>query len=116
MTDAATKIRNLIANPLTGMFNVPGSYQAAAGCAADWAPDCATTAMTLGDDGLYHSGPFTLPVGNYECKVALDGTWGTNYGSDGNKDGPNYTFALTAAGTVEFVFDNTTHMLTITVK
>ncbi len=36
MTEAATKIRNLIANPLTGMVNVPGSYQAQAGCSADW--------------------------------------------------------------------------------
>ncbi len=37
---AGTIIRNLIANPLTGMVNVPGSYQAQAGCSADWQPEC----------------------------------------------------------------------------
>lgn len=116
MTDAANKTRAVIANPLTGMVNVPGSYQAAAGCASDWDPACAVTGMTKGEDGLWHSGPFTLVAGSYECKVALDGTWTTNYGSDGAQDGPNYTFELTADGTVEFVYDEATHMLTITIK
>jgi maltose-binding protein MalE len=36
LKDAGTKIRNLIANPLTGMVNVAGSYQAQAGCPGDW--------------------------------------------------------------------------------
>jgi maltose/maltodextrin transport system substrate-binding protein/arabinogalactan oligomer/maltooligosaccharide transport system substrate-binding protein len=116
MKDAATKTRNVIANPLTGMYNVPGSYQAIAGCTADWLPDCAVTAMAKGDDGLWHSGPFDVVAGKYEAKVALDGTWTTNYGSDGNKDGPNYVFEMVSDGTVEFVFDDATHLLTITVK
>ena len=116
MADAATKTRNAIANPLTGMVNVPGSYQAAAGCAADWAPDCAVTAMAKGDDGLWHSGPFNLVAGSYEGKVALDGTWTTNYGSDGLQDGPNYAFTLTADGTVEFSFDEATKLMTVIIK
>jgi len=100
LTDAATAIRNLIANPLTGMVNVPGSYQAAAGCAADWDPTCSVTAMAVGDDGLYHSGPFNLVAGTYEYKVAMDGAWTVNYGSDGNQDGPNYSVTLAADGTI----------------
>jgi hypothetical protein len=116
LKDAATKIRALIANPLTGMVNVPGSYQTQAGCAADWAPDCAATAMKKGDDGKWHAGPFTLKAGDYEVKVALDGGWTTNYGSDGKQDGPNYKFTLAADGTVEFTFDETTKILDIVVK
>jgi pullulanase len=65
---------------------------------------------------MWHSGPFTLVAGDYEGKVALDGTWTTNYGSDGKQDGPNYAFSLTADGTVEFVFDEATKLLTVTVK
>ena len=114
MADAATKTRNAIANPLTGMVNVPGSYQAAAGCAADWAPDCPVTAMTKGDDGLWHSGPFNLVAGSYEGKVALDGTWTTSYGIDGGAD--NYAFTLTADGTVEFSFDEATKLMTVIIK
>jgi maltose/maltodextrin transport system substrate-binding protein/arabinogalactan oligomer/maltooligosaccharide transport system substrate-binding protein len=105
MQDAGTKIRGLIANPLTGMVNVPGSYQAQAGCSADWLPECDATKMTQGEDGKWTSGPFTLTAGDYEAKVALDGSWTTNYGSDGAQDGPNYTFSLAADGTVSFVFD-----------
>jgi arabinogalactan oligomer / maltooligosaccharide transport system substrate-binding protein len=110
---AASNIRNLIANPLTGMVNVPGSYQAQVGCSADWAPDCDVTKMTQGEDGLWHSGPFNLTAGDYEAKVALDGTWTTNYGVDGVLEGPNYPFSLSADGTVEFTFDPETKLLEI---
>jgi len=113
---AGTNIRNLIANPLTGMVNVPGSYQAQAGCSGDWQPECEATKMTQGEDGKWHSGPFNLTTGDYEAKVALDGTWTTNYGSDGAQDGPNYTFSLTADGTVEFTFDPETKLLEIVTK
>ncbi|MFT3895255.1 MAG: extracellular solute-binding protein [Anaerolineales bacterium] len=116
MKDAGTKIRALIANPLTGMINVPGSYQAQAGCPGDWQPECDVTKMTLGDDGKYHSGPFNIKAGDYEFKVALDGAWTTNYGSDGKQDGPNYKVTLTADGTIEFVYDPATKLVEATVK
>lgn len=113
LKDAGTKIRNLIANPLTGMVNVPGSYQAQAGCSADWQPECEATKMTQGEDGKWHSGPFNLTAGEYEAKVALDGSWTTNYGSDGKQDGPNYKFTLAADGTVEFTYDPETKLLEV---
>jgi maltose-binding protein MalE len=113
MAEAGEKIRALIANPLTGMVNVPGSYQAQAGCPADWQPECTVTAMTQGEDGKWTSGPFNVTAGDYEAKVALDGSWTTNYGSDGLQDGPNYTFSLAADGTVSFVYDPETKLLEI---
>lgn len=116
LTEAGTSIRDIIANPLTGMVNVPGSYQAQAGCPGDWQPECKLTAMTKADDGTYKSGPFTLKAGDYEFKVALDGGWTTNYGSDGAQDGPNYKVTLAADGTIEFVYDPATHLLTVTTK
>ena len=103
----------LIANPLTGMVNVPGSYQAQAGCPADWQPECTVTQMTQGEDGKWTSGPFSLTAGDYEAKVALDGSWTTNYGVDGELEGANYTFTLAADGSVSFVFDPETKLLEI---
>jgi hypothetical protein len=111
MTDGAAQIRNLIANPLTGMVNVPGSYQAQAGCPGDWQPECDVTKMTLGDDGLWHSGPFNLTAGEYAYKVALDGSWTTNYGSDGAQDGPDYTLTLDADSAVSFVYNPETKLV-----
>ncbi len=120
MADGAAKIAALIANPLTGMVNVAGSYQNQAGCgegdAGNWQPSCTATQMTKGEDGLFHSGPFTLTAGDYEAKVALDGAWTTNYGVDGKADGDNYKFTMAADGTVEFVFDPESKILTINTK
>jgi hypothetical protein len=116
MTDAGTQDPRLIANPLTGMVNVPGSYQAQAGCPGDWQPECSATAMTKGEDGKYTSGPFTLTAGDYEFKVALDGTWTTNYGSDGAQDGPNYTLTLAADSNVSFVYDPATKLIEVIVE
>jgi maltose-binding protein MalE len=112
---AAQQIRDVLAADLEGMVNVPGSYQAAAGCDADWDPACDVTAMTMGDDGLYTSS-HSLPAGDYEGKVALDGGWTVNYGVDGEPDGPNYTFSLAADGTVTFTYDPETNLLEIVVE
>lgn len=116
MKEGAQKIRDIISNKLAGMVNVAGSYQAQAGCSADWQPDCEATAMVKGDDGLYHSGPFNLKAGDYEGKVALDGGWTINYGVDGKAGGDNYKFTLAADGTVEFVYDPATNLLEIVTK
>ena len=107
-TDAARNIQIAISSK--GMVNVPGSYQTKVGCASDWMPYCAQTALTLGEDGKY-TGTFTIPAGDYECKVALDGGWATSYGvGDANE---NYKFTVTADGDVTFIFDPETHVLEI---
>jgi len=111
MTDAADQIRTLIAGALAGMVNLPGSYQDKAGCGAAWDPACEATAMQQGDDGLYTL-TVELPAGDYEYKVALDGAWTVNYGSDGAQDGPNYTLSLAADSTVTFTYDPETHLVT----
>jgi len=111
---AAQQIRDVLGGATLGMVNVPGSYQAAAGCEADWDPACEVTALAEGADGLF-TASHDLPAGNYEAKVALDGAWTVNYGVDGVQDGPNFAFSLAAAGTVTFSYDPATHILTITV-
>ncbi len=110
MTDAANQIRALIQGALAGMVNLPGDYQDLAGCGADWDPACKATAMEQGDDGLYRL-TVQLPAGDYQYKVALDGAWTVNYGSDGSRDGPNYTLSLTSASTVTFTYDPETHLV-----
>ena len=116
MTDAAEQVRALIAGATAGMVNLPGSYQKASGaCGADWDPACEGTAMTQGDDGLYTL-TIDIPAGEYEYKVALDGAWTTNYGSDGAQDGPNYALSLAADSTVTFVYDPETHLVEATIE
>ncbi|MGD2076992.1 MAG: extracellular solute-binding protein [Chloroflexota bacterium] len=114
-TTAASQIREVVGGAMAGMVNVPGSYQAAAGCEADWDPACEATALAEGDDGMW-TASHEVPAGDYEAKVAMDGAWTVNYGVDGVPDGDNYTFTLDADGTVTFSFDPETNILTITVE
>ncbi len=110
--NSAQQIRDLIGGAAAGMVNVPGSWQAAAGCAGDWDPACTVTALTDNGDGTY-SGTFDVPAGEYEAKVALDGGWTTNYGVDGKADGDNIKFTVAADGPVTFTWDSETKILTI---
>ena len=111
-TFAQEAIVAAIASDTTGMINVPGSWQVTVDPECDWNPACATTALTMGDDGLYY-GTFTIPAGDYEVKVALDGGWDTNYGVDGVAGGDNIPFTVAADGEVTFIFDPETHLLEI---
>ena len=115
MKDAADQIRALIQGALAGMVNLPGSYQDKAGCGAAWDPACAATAMVEGDDGLFTL-TVDIPAGDYEFKVALNGDWGINYGSDGQQDGPNYTLSLEADSSVTFTYDPETQLVEITIN
>ncbi|NCC32451.1 MAG: hypothetical protein EOM24_10575, partial [Chloroflexia bacterium] len=90
---------------------VPGSFNSELGCTAtssnaggDWEPGCTTnpgvTPVTptppegndLEDQGnevwARTLGP--IPAGNYEFKIALNGAWDQNYGSDFQQNGPNF--------------------------
>ncbi len=111
-TDAYNEIRHCIDNPLPGMVNVPGDYQSEVGCDQDWDPACAITALTEGSDGLYR-GIFTIPAGDYECKVALNGSWAENYGAGGVRDGNNIQFTVATQGEVTFTYHPDTHLLDI---
>jgi maltose/maltodextrin transport system substrate-binding protein/arabinogalactan oligomer/maltooligosaccharide transport system substrate-binding protein len=114
MTDAAAQVRELIQTDLSAMVNVPGSWQAAVGCASDWDPACELTALTDNGDGTY-SGTFDIPAGEYEYKAALAGDWGENYGVDGTRDGDNIALVLDADSTVTFTYDSETHVVTTTI-
>jgi len=111
LTNAQNQIEELIGGALAGMVNVPGSWQAAAGCPGDWQPDCEITALKE-VDGLF-VGAFKIPAGSYEAKVALNGSWGINFGVDGIADGDNYQFELTEDGEVTFTYDPSTNLLEI---
>ncbi len=115
MVDAANQVRSLIQGALAGMVNLPGSFQDQVGCGGTWDPACEATAMEQGDDGLYTL-TVELTAGDYEFKVALDGAWTVNYGSDGAQDGPNYTFSMAADGSVTFVYNPETKLVEITIE
>ncbi|MGB7341011.1 MAG: extracellular solute-binding protein [Phototrophicaceae bacterium] len=93
------------------IVGLAGSLQDEAGCDADWDPACEATFMVLGEDGLY-TFTVTLPAGDYEYKVAMNGGWDENYGVDGVAGGDNYAISLSEETEVTFTYDDETNLIT----
>ncbi len=75
--------------------NVPGSFQSEIGCPGDWQPDCLRSLLQDPDgDGIYEFRTSALAAGVYEAKVAINESWGLNYGADGQRDGANILFSV----------------------
>ncbi len=96
------------------LVTVPGSHNSEMGCAGDWAPGCEVAKLTLRADGIY-AGTFELPAGDYEYKVALNGSWDVNYGANGAPGGDNITYTH-AGGPVTFYWNPTTKVVSSTAE
>ena len=104
-------------NQTSVIATVPGSFQSELGCASDWDPGCLRSWLQDADgDGVGRFSTSALPPGTYEAKVAIDETWGENYGAGGIRDGANIPFAVGSAGdVVTFSYDQVSHVLEVTV-
>ncbi len=120
--DAAEQIRTAIEESAAAaasgalIVGVPGSWQAAVGCDADWDPACNVTKLELNEETGMYEGTFDVPAGEYEFKIALSNGWDENYGVDGEAGGPNYTLALDADSTVTFIWDPDSKVTTVEVE
>ncbi|MDJ0322330.1 pullulanase-type alpha-1,6-glucosidase [Cryobacterium sp. PH31-AA6] len=89
--------------PAIDLVTVAGSLDSEIGCAGDWQPGCEAAKLTKRADGIY-AGTFDLPPGDYEYKIAINGSWDINYGAGGVPNGANVAFT-TPGGPVTFYFD-----------
>lgn len=83
-----------------------GDFQQALGCDNNWAPDCLRAWLQDPQgNGLYRFSTTAIPPGNYQAKVALNGSWDQSYGNNGN----NIDFVVSSAGQrIHFTFDAAT--------
>ena len=89
-----------------------GNIQDEVGCPADWAPDCAESALTRQDDGTWALAA-EVPPGTYELKVAINGSWDENYGVGGEAGGANLPLVLTESARLRFSYDDGTHRIAV---
>jgi glycosidase len=108
----------ITSNRNTSIAVAPGSFQSELGCPGDWDPGCLRSWLQDPDgNGSYTFSTTELPPGNYEAKVAIDESWGENYGQGGVRDGANIPFSVPAGGAnVVFSYDHSSHLLTIAVQ
>lgn len=91
--------------------SVPGTHNTEMGCGQDWDPACAQAGLALSATDDVWKGTFDLPPGDYEYKVAIDGSWDENYGAGGVPGGANIGYRH-GGGPVSFYYDHRTHWVT----
>ena len=85
-----------------------GSLQDELGCAGEWDPECEATALTPveGEPGAY-ARSFDLAAGEYEYKMALNGSFDESYPSD------NLPLVIEGPATLEFTFNAQTQRVAV---
>ncbi len=91
--------------------SIPGTLNSELGCPGDWQPECEAIRLAHQGGGVY-SGTFTVPAGDWQYKIAINGSWDENYGAGGAPGGENVTFTLAAPTDVTFVYDDATKWFT----
>lgn len=84
-----------------------GNFQSQIGCPAEWDPTCVASQLNPRRDGIRWEADFILEPGDYEYKVAINGSWAENYGANGVRDGANVAFSLDSRRTVRFQYIDT---------
>ncbi len=99
--------------PSPSSVNLVGSLQSEAtgNACGDWSPDCAAANFADQGNHVYLFNAASIPTGNYEYKVTINGSWTENYGGNFQQDGPNIPLNLTADRSVRFYYDHKTHYI-----
>ncbi|MET4156623.1 pullulanase-type alpha-1,6-glucosidase [Agromyces sp. PvR057] len=97
------------------LVTIPGSHNSEMGCAGDWAPGCEVAKLTKRADGIYE-GTFTIPAGDYEYKVAVNGSWDLNYGANGEPNGGNVSYTTDGTQPIIFFWNPETHVVSSTAE
>jgi glycosidase len=99
--------------PAPSRVTLMGSLMSELGCAADWDGTCTATDMAAVPGTTTYRLTATLPAGDYEFKVRLNGSWDENYGANGGANGNNYPLHLDATTPLVFTYDHGTHETTV---
>lgn len=91
---------------------IPGNLQEALGCSGNWQPDCTSTELVQDSVSGVWKNIFALPIGDYEYKAALNGSWDENYGRYALRNGPNIQLFLDEPAEIGFYYDHNTNWVT----
>ncbi len=86
------------------MVTVPGTLGG-----NGWTPS--KDQMTYEGNGLYTYTFKDVAIGNYEYKIAIDGSWNENYGAEGIKDGANVACTVTEVQDVTVYYNDFSHRM-----
>ncbi|QRV01486.1 pullulanase-type alpha-1,6-glucosidase [Arcanobacterium phocisimile] len=103
-------------DPLQAHVFVPGTHNDIMGCTKNWQENCPQAELKLDPASGWYTQKFTLPAGNYQYKVALNGTWDESYGEKNGvrgiasgAGGENSPYHLDSEQEVTFFYNPDTH-------
>jgi pullulanase-type alpha-1,6-glucosidase len=113
--DSVSHIPTITTTPIPppgpASVTIAGSLQSELGCGGDWDPTCSNTFLTYDFDDDVWQQTFTVPLGAWEYKAALNSSWDENYGAGGVQNGPNIALSLPAETAVKFYYDHKSHWI-----
>lgn len=115
-TQAQTQIVDAIGllNAAPNSVGLVGTVQTFFGCPADWAPECESSWLASVGEGMYAITTAAIPAGDYEVKIAYNGTWDINFGAGGTAGGDNIPVTVPADGALMvFSYSTTDNVLTV---
>ena len=95
--------------PTPARVTLMGSLMSELGCASDWSETCTATDLALVPGSATYSGTFTVPAGDYQYKVRLNGSWAENYGDATFKLDGNIPLAVGQDTQLRFNYDHDSH-------
>ncbi|MGL5416385.1 MAG: alpha-amylase family glycosyl hydrolase [Clostridium sp.] len=87
-----------------------GTMQTLEGSKTNWNPASNETKFTYMGNGIYEYTIKNLPAGDYQYKVAINGSWKVNYGAYGNENGANMTITNPKTQDVTFWYSDVSHI------
>ena len=75
-----------------------------------WAPSKESEKLTYKGNGIYEITVKDVAAGNYQYKIAIDGSWAENYGAQGEADGTNMSVTVSELCDVTFTYNDISHL------
>ena len=97
---------------------IPGTLQSELGCPGDWQPECDKTFLVYDTEDEVWQGTFMVQPGDDQdkkgprYKVALNKSWGENYGLNAQPSGSDIPLVVSEPTEVKFYYDHKTHWVT----
>ncbi|MCP3976215.1 MAG: pullulanase-type alpha-1,6-glucosidase, partial [bacterium] len=108
--DTATE--NVAVTVFTPTVTIAGDLQNELGCPEDWQPDCSATHLGFDAEDDVWQGTFSLAIGSFQYKAAINDSWDENYGANAVPNGDNILLALADPTDVKFYYDAKSHWVT----
>lgn len=75
-----------------------------------WNPAKEDVKLTYKGNGIYEITIKGMAAGNYEYKIAIDGSWDENYGAKGEEHGDNMKLTVSELSDVTFTYNDISHL------